>query len=137
MVPQPEVPASEYHEGACRNRVRFLRRPVSSHLREHTQLQFKPVISIEWEATPPPELSDSAARASKRGYPTSLSPDTIEDDIDNTEYAFALLPCILLIVHSGLLASGSVFLAPLVLAKSRLSRTAIKGRLLIYGLNAY
>ncbi|KAJ7251032.1 hypothetical protein C8J57DRAFT_1354069 [Mycena rebaudengoi] len=42
---------------------------------------------IEWEATPPPELSDSAARASKRGYPTSLSPDTIEDDIDNTESA--------------------------------------------------
>ncbi|KAJ7243482.1 hypothetical protein C8J57DRAFT_1366018 [Mycena rebaudengoi] len=42
---------------------------------------------IEWEATPPPELSDSAARASKRGYPTSLSPDTIEDDIDNAESA--------------------------------------------------
>ncbi|KAJ7219654.1 hypothetical protein C8J57DRAFT_1394180, partial [Mycena rebaudengoi] len=42
---------------------------------------------IEWEATPPPELSDSAARASKRGYPTSSSPDTIEDDIDNTESA--------------------------------------------------
>ncbi|KAJ7245797.1 hypothetical protein C8J57DRAFT_1361733 [Mycena rebaudengoi] len=42
---------------------------------------------IEWEATPPPELSDSAARASKCGYPTSLSPDTIEDDIDNTESA--------------------------------------------------
>ncbi|KAJ7231073.1 hypothetical protein C8J57DRAFT_1385504 [Mycena rebaudengoi] len=36
---------------------------------------------IEWEAMPPPELSDSAARASKRGYPTSSSPDTIEDDI--------------------------------------------------------
>ncbi|KAJ7280959.1 hypothetical protein C8J57DRAFT_1220235 [Mycena rebaudengoi] len=65
------------------------------------------------QSPPPPELSESATRARKRGYPTSSSSDTIDHGMGNTEYAFALLPC----PH----ASGSVFLTPLVMAKSRLS----------------